>query len=157
MGKPTDPPLERIAPVPITMNGIDDEENTAIALITNVLVGDYHEITGDVGKPYVVWQIKITLGDSDYSSIHLYKRYLEFEQFRRLLIEAFPDDRSTIASLPAKDNFAVNRVMQTRTWLEKRRRGLQWFLSNVLLNPKYQKLAVVTLFLLSRDMPPPNS
>ncbi|CAN3355085.1 endosomal/vacuolar adapter protein Ypt35p [Diutina catenulata] len=139
--------LEPVAPKPIELSGDDPEGK--YCHITNVLVGEHHEIEGDIGKPYTVWQIKITLGESDYSSIILYKRYSEIEHFREQLAADVHD--RTLPQLPSKDNFNVDRLMMTQTWLEKRRRGLQWFLSNVLLNPRYQRSPVVTAFVLNKD------
>ena len=83
-----------------------------------------------------MWTVKVTLNDSAYSSIVLYKRYSEVEEFRKKLVKKHPKEKN-IPRLPPKDSLSVLRLMSQESWLEVRRRGLQWFLSNVLLNPVF--------------------
>lgn len=123
--------LNRLLPIPIELeNHAGDNE---ISHVTNVLVGDHH-IVGDTSG-YVVWTIKVTLNDSAFSSIILYKRYSDIEKFRTNLVQAHP--RENIPNLPPKDAFSVLRMLKLENWLEERRRGLQWFLTSILLNPRY--------------------
>lgn len=146
--------LNSVLPVPITLDDVDNAQYNESSHITDVLVGDYHIIGGEKesggGSPYVVWSIRIILNDSMYSSILLYKRYSDIERFRNKLVQQFP--RATdIPQLPPKDNFSLQRMLLAGQWLETRRKGLQWFMTSVLLNPKYRKSDVVTEFILPGD------
>jgi hypothetical protein len=147
--------LNKLLPVPIQLNNFEDDIETADVLasrlshITNVMVGEHHTVSGQIGKPYVVWSIKIILDDSDYASIVLYKRYSELEQFRSQLLAQFPSESKNIPPLPSKDNVNLDRLFMTNKWLEHRRRGLQWFLSNILLNPRFQSSFIVKEFILN--------
>lgn len=141
--------LNKILPVPITL-----EDRTPSAQhfdstshITDVLVGDYHIIEGEIGKPYIVWSIRIIINDLNYSSILIYKRYSEIESFRNKLVASYKD--VDIPRLPPKDNLNFQRYLWSSNWLETRRKGLQWFMTNVLLNPKLQHNEIVTEFVLS--------
>ncbi|KAK6465583.1 Phox homologous domain-containing protein [Scheffersomyces coipomensis] len=165
--------LNRILPVPIELhndeediesvdninrvNGSGDSRNNThqspkkqkLSHITNVMVGEHHLIEGEYGKPYISWAIKIVLDDSDYSSIIVYKRYSEIEQFHQDLLHHYQNTKSTlIPNLPPKDNFSIERLLLSNNWLEERRKGLQWFMSNVLLNPKLQDCEVIKKFIL---------
>lgn len=149
--------LNKVLPVPIELhNGesLEQHQQNHLNHITNVIVGEYHLISGEFGKSYMTWQIKITINDLDYSSIVLYKRYNEIYQLRQDLLKIFPPHDHTITtnivpSLPPKDNLSLDRLMMSKNWLEERRKGLQWFLSNVLLNPVFQNCSVVKQFVLS--------
>lgn len=146
--------LNRVLPVPITLDNVDNVQYNQSSHITDVLVGDYHIIGGEKesggGSAYVVWSIRIILNDSMYSSILLYKRYSDIEKFRNKLVYQFPR-ASDIPQLPSKDSFSIQRMFLAGQWLEARRKGLQWFMTSVLLNPKYQKSDLVTEFILPRD------
>lgn len=141
--------LQNVAPLPIIMT---DETPTPAHFnenshITDVLVGDHHEINGDTGSLYVVWSVRIIINEATYSLILLYKRYSEIEKFRADLVRAFPLE--SVPPLPAKDSFKMQRLVLLESWLETRRKGLQWFLSNVLLDPKFMHCQVITDFVLS--------
>lgn len=147
--------LNKLIPVPIQLNNFEDvpedSENQAankLSHITNVMVGDHHQISGDAGKSYIVWSIKIILDDSIYSSILIYKRYSELEALRNKMINHFPQDVSNIPQLPPKDNVKLSRLFLANNWLEERRKGIQWFMSNILLNPKFQNSLIVLEFIL---------
>ncbi|QEL61210.1 hypothetical protein SBP28_003250 [Candidozyma auris] len=91
--------LNSVAPVPIeltddTMSASQFDDSSRI---TDVLVGDYHIVSGD--------------------------------------------------SAP---HFSLSRMWFSDSWLESRRRGLQWFMTYVLLNPKYQHSPVITQFVLKQ-------
>lgn len=141
--------LNKVLPVPISL---EDRTPTAAHFnesshITDVLVGDYHIVEGDGGKPYIVWSIRIIINDSTYSSITIYKRYSELEKFRSKISSNYKD--IDIPNLPPKDNFNFQRYIWSNSWLETRRKGLQWFMTNVLLNPKLQHSSIITEFVLS--------
>lgn len=141
--------LTAIAPVPIQIveQAQGHEHFSESSHITDVLVGDYHVIEGDGSGLYVVWSIRIVVDDAPYSLIVLYKRYSDIEVFRAKVVKEYPKDNFPL--LPPKDNFSVLRMWLLDLWLESRRKGLQWFLTNVLLNPKYQHSPVITSFVLS--------
>lgn len=139
--------LNKLLPVPITL-----EDRTSIhtfdqsSHITDVLVGDYHIIEGEGGKPYIVWSIKVIINELNHSSIVIYKRYRDIEAFRNNLVEYHKSIE--IPKLPGKDNFKLQRFVWSSHWLEKRRKGLQWFMTNVLLNPKLQHSPMIAKFIL---------
>lgn len=136
--------LNKVAPVPIQLEDTGAVE-TDTAYITDVLVGEHHTIKGENGQSYVVWAIRIVVNDSVYLSIVVYKRYREMETFRnRLVLEHGPE----VPPLPPKDSMSLQRVTNPQAWLEERRKGLQWFMTNVMLNPQWQRTAVVREFVL---------
>lgn len=140
--------LNKVLPVPIQL---EDETISghfkSSSHITDVLVGDYHVIQGEGGSSYVVWSIRIIVDDSVYSSMVIYKRYSDIQRFREELLEHYPN--TEIPPLPPKDNFSFQRLLMSDYWLENRRKGLQWFMTNVLLNPKHQHSPVITDFILN--------
>ncbi|RCK64807.1 PX domain-containing protein YPT35 [Candida viswanathii] len=145
--------LNKVLPVPIELNHgetLETHQLNHLNHITNVLVGEYHLISGEFGKSYISWQIKITINDLDYSSIILYKRYNDIYQLRQDLLHVFQGSKDVnIPDLPPKDTLSVDRFLMSKNWLEDRRKGLQWFLSNVLLDPVFQNCNVVKSFVLS--------
>ncbi|KAL6451312.1 YPT35 Endosomal/vacuolar adapter protein YPT35 [Candida maltosa Xu316] len=145
--------LNKILPVPIELHSgetLEEHQENHLNHITNVIVGESHLIQGEYGKSYISWQIKITINDLDFSSIVIYKRYTEIQQLRHDLLKIFHGDVTiNIPELPPKDNLSFDRLLMSRNWLEERRKGLQWFLSNVLLDPVFQKCNVVKDFVLN--------
>ncbi|KAM9911345.1 hypothetical protein OXX69_003603 [Metschnikowia pulcherrima] len=142
--------LEQVAPVPIKLSeGVNAHEHvTEASHITDVLVGEYHIISGEgLSGSYTVWTIRVVINDALHSSILLYKRYSDIEKLRHKLTKTYPGDE--FPTLPPKDSLSLSRVWQSENWLEHRRKGLQWFLTNVLLNPKYQHCPTITNFVLS--------
>lgn len=139
--------LNKLLPVPIQLeDGSNSEHFSTSSHITDVLVGDYHIVQGEGGVSYVVWSIRIIVNDSVYSSNVIYKRYSDIERFRQVLVKHFP--KVDIPPLPPKDNFSIQRMVFSDNWLENRRKGLQWFMTNVLLNPKLQHSSVIMDFIL---------
>ncbi|CCE78288.1 Piso0_000908 [Millerozyma farinosa CBS 7064] len=139
--------LNKILPVPIQLEDHTHSSNSIdTSHITDVLVGDYHIIEGQSGPSYVVWGLRIVLNGATHSSILIYKRYSELEALRRDLVKHHPD--VTIPPLPSKGNFSLSRVLMSPQWLEERRKGLQWFMTNILLNPKLSSSPVITRFIL---------
>jgi len=120
----------------------------------NVLVDDY-TIVGDPDKAgsYVVWKINVELkadlvpGDSQPNPsavstgryVEAHKRYSEFTAFRDKLIARYPELTAAIPELPPKSVVGKFRP----AFLEKRRKGLEWFLSCVMLNPQLCNTPVV--------------
>ncbi|WPK26624.1 hypothetical protein PUMCH_003982 [Australozyma saopauloensis] len=141
--------LKPVAPVPISLveGALDHSHFSASSHITDVLVGEYHNISGDgLSASYIAWSIRIVVDDAMHSLILIYKRYRDLEELRRKLAKAFSNE--DIPELPPKDNLSVQRICGLDLWLEHRRKGLQWFLTNVLLNPKFQHHEIITDFVL---------
>lgn len=141
--------LKAIAPVPITLveGALDHSHFTSSSHITDVLVGEYHLISGDgFSVLYVAWSVRIVVDDAVHSLILIYKRYSDICRLRLRLVREFSSE--VIPPLPPKDSFSFQRMWGLELWLEHRRNGLQWFLTNVLLNPKYQHSPVITEFVL---------
>lgn len=140
--------LNKLLPVPITLEDRTPSNRHFLETshITDVLVGEYHIIQGEGGKPYIVWSIRIIINETTHSTVNIYKRYREIERFRAQLKKHHRD--VDIPALPPKDNFKVPRIVWSNNWLETRRKGLQWFMTNVLLNPKLQHSKIITDFIL---------
>lgn len=140
--------LNKVLPVPIHLEdrNYSAEHFNASSHVTDVLVGDHHIIQGEGGLSYVVWSVRVIVNDSLHSSIVIYKRYSDIQKFRARLVKHHP--HIDIPVLPPKDTFSFLRLMMASSWLEHRRKGLQWFMTNVLLNPKFQHSPVVTEFIL---------
>ncbi|ODV93789.1 hypothetical protein PACTADRAFT_51538 [Pachysolen tannophilus NRRL Y-2460] len=96
-----------------------------------VVVGEYVIISGNNGAKYIVWTI--TVETLKNSKIVTRKRYKEFEELHRYLVEKYPQRVIEIANLPPKSVF---QNYDSR-FLEKRRHGLEFFLNSVLLNPVF--------------------
>ena len=141
--------LKKITPVPISLVGaLDSSCFSSSSHITDVIVGEHHTVSGDgCSALYVVWTIRIVVDDPIHSLILVYKRYRDIHRFREQLVKEFPTDH--IPVLPPKDILSLGRMHGLQRWLESRRKGLQWFMSNVLLNPKYQHHQAITDFVLS--------
>jgi len=85
------------------------------------------------GPGYVVWLCTIELQDTAAAPIKVRRRYSDFVALRSQLCIAFPHHgRLNIPVLPPK-----SYVSKFRTpFLEKRRRGLEYFLASIVLNPQ---------------------
>ncbi|OBA24516.1 Phox-like protein [Metschnikowia bicuspidata var. bicuspidata NRRL YB-4993] len=141
--------LKHVAPAPIQLTeGVSSHDHvTDASHITDVMVGEWHLISGDgLSGLYVVWSIRVVIDNALHSLILLYKRYSDIEKLRNALTKAYKDDVFPV--LPPKDTFSLLRAWQLESWLEHRRKGLQWFLTNTLLNPKYQHDPIITDFVL---------
>lgn len=142
--------LERVpaTPIELTQDSLGHTHLTETSTITDVLLGDYHLVSGEgITGQYIVWTIRIVIDDALRSLIVLFKRYSDIERLRYGLQKAFPDEY--LPEFPPKDSLSLQRLWRNEGWLEKRRRGLQWFLTNVLLNPKFHHSQVITDFVLS--------
>ena len=159
--------LNNILPIPIALNSGEDLQtlkHNHQSHITDVRVAGHHLVQGNARNgatntsssstngQYIVWQIKITINDLDYSSIVLYKRYLELLQFYYDLEQYYKAQNDiVIPKPPPKDSFSFERLVMSNNWLEERKKGLQWFLSSVLLDPVLQKGPIVKLFVLDNN------
>jgi len=81
---------------------------------------------------YVVWNCRVQTLDGGPMTIR--KRYSEFEELRHRLVKAFPQStKKSLPPLPPKSAIYKFRPQ----FLEKRRQGLSYFLTCVMLNPEY--------------------
>ncbi|KAL2270860.1 hypothetical protein VTJ83DRAFT_231 [Remersonia thermophila] len=111
----------------------------------SVQVKDYVMVNGSTTNigAFVVWNIRVeTLSGS---RINICKRYSEFDDLRRKLVQTFPNFEAAVPALPPK---SVLKRFQPR-FLEKRRAGLQYFLNCILLNPEFSGSPVLKEFLFS--------
>ncbi|KAK3299989.1 Phox domain-containing protein [Chaetomium fimeti] len=92
---------------------------------------------------FVVWNIKVEALNG--SRINIRKRYSEFDDLRRRLVQTFPGFEAAVPALPPK---SVLKRFHPR-FLEKRRAGLQYFLNCILLNPEFSGSPVLKEFLFS--------
>lgn len=109
----------------------------------SITIDDYVIIKGrhTVGA-YVVWNCKVQTLDGGPMIIR--KRYSEFDDLRRKLVVAFPQStRSSLPPLPPKSAIYKFRPK----FLEKRREGLAYFLTCVMLNPEYAGSVIVKDFI----------
>ena len=159
--------LNNALPIPIEMNSGEDlqtHQHNHQSHITDVRVGEHYLVRGSTTTTssysssssstgqYIAWQIKITINDLEYSSIVLYRRYLEIIQlYYDLQLYYKGDSEIVIPQPPPKDSFKFERLVMSSSWLEDRRNGLQWFLSSVLLDPVLQKGPVVKQFILGKE------
>lgn len=141
--------LNKILPIPIQLESPAEYEQSKqktnkLGNITNVIVGDHHLIAGDNGGPsFTVWCIKIIINDLNYGLIVVYKRYSEIEELHKVLRKKFPN----VPDMPPKDSMNFLRLIGNEDWIEQRRKGLQWLLSNILLNPRMVENEVVRGFI----------
>ncbi|AEO53156.1 hypothetical protein MYCTH_2294115 [Thermothelomyces thermophilus ATCC 42464] len=111
----------------------------------SVQVTDYVLVNGSTTNigAFVVWIIKVeTLNGS---RMNIRKRYSEFDDLRRRLVQTFPGFEAAVPALPPK---SVLKRFHPR-FLEKRRAGLQYFLNCILLNPEFSGSPVLKDFLFS--------
>lgn len=118
--------LQYVPPVPIQL--LDEEQVASWA--TDVHVGDCTVVTGTNGQKFAVWSITITTDKG--ATMKLLKRYSEINTLREEVVAAFPDRIGEIPQLPPKKFFGNLK----EDFLVRRRRGLEFFLSSVLLNPQ---------------------
>lgn len=147
LGNPDE--LQQVNPDPIQLI---DNRSTPVpeageVWASDVHVDDYSLIQGSTkAGAYVVWTIHIDAvsnrSDGAGGVITIRKRYSEFDVFREQLRYAFPDRRNEIPDLPPK-----SVVSKFRTgFLEARRKGLEYFLLCVLLNPVFARSPIVKKF-----------
>ncbi|KAK4041541.1 Phox homologous domain-containing protein [Parachaetomium inaequale] len=111
----------------------------------SVQVTDYVLVNGSTTNigAFVVWHIRVeTLNGS---RMNIRKRYSEFDDLRKRLVQTFPGFEAAVPALPPK---SLLKRFHPR-FLEKRRAGLQYFLNCILLNPEFSGSPVLKEFLFS--------
>ena len=120
-------------------NVVEDDDDNHASWAKSVSVTDPTVIrtSGDpkarMGPGYVVWLCRIEPQVAAAAPIEVYRRYSEFEGLREELCMAIPQlAQRTIPRLPSKS--VVSRFRGP--FLERRRKGLEFFLASILLNPQ---------------------
>ncbi|KAK3693530.1 Phox homologous domain-containing protein [Podospora appendiculata] len=111
----------------------------------SVNVVDYVLVNGSTTNigAFVVWNIKVETLNGSYMNIR--KRYSEFDDLRKRLVQTFPNFEAAVPILPPKSVISKFRTK----FLEKRRAGLQYFLNCIMLNPEFSGSPVLKEFLFS--------
>ncbi|KAI0533691.1 PX domain-containing protein [Xylaria digitata] len=111
----------------------------------SVEVTDYVIVNGSATNigAFVVWNIRVETLSGSY--INIRKRYSEFEDLRWRLMRTFPGFEAAVPELPPKSIISKFRPK----FLEKRRAGLQYFLTCIMLNPEFSGSPVLKEFLFS--------
>ncbi|KAK9332053.1 Phox homologous domain-containing protein [Lipomyces starkeyi] len=148
-GSPGDPhDLTPVDPIPITLvdHSMDDGDVNGQMWARSAWVGDYAIVAG-AGKAgaYVTWLCVIETVEG--RTIRFRKRYSEFCQLQNALSGEFPLLRAAIPGLPPKSIISKFRP----AFLEERRRGLEYFLACIVLNPVFAGSTVVKDFISSTD------
>ncbi|KZF26137.1 PX-domain-containing protein [Xylona heveae TC161] len=134
-------------PPPITLEDHTEHscEQSSALWAKSVTIQDYAIIRGSrtgVGA-YVVWNCSIETLDGGPMMIR--KRYSEFDELRRKLLETFPTSEAALPPLPPKS--VISRFQPK--FLQARREGLSYFLNCVLLNPEFAGSPVLKEFVFS--------
>ncbi|KAK9373631.1 Phox homologous domain-containing protein [Lipomyces chichibuensis] len=148
-GSPGDPhDLTPVDPIPITLvdHSMDDGDDNGQMWARSAWVGDYSIVAG-AGKAgaYVTWLCVIETVEG--RTIQFRKRYSEFCQLQNALSGEFPLLRAAIPGLPPKSIISKFRP----AFLEERRRGLEYFLACIVLNPVFAGSTVVKDFISFTD------
>ncbi|KAK9386514.1 Phox homologous domain-containing protein [Lipomyces mesembrius] len=148
-GSPGDPhDLTLVDPMPITLvdHSMDDGDVNGKIWARSAWAGDYSIVAG-AGKAgaYVTWLCVIETVEG--RTIRFRKRYSEFCQLQNALSGEFPQLRAAIPGLPPKSIISKFRP----AFLEERRRGLEYFLACIVLNPVFAGSTVVKDFISSTD------
>ncbi|KAI1424479.1 PX domain-containing protein [Xylaria sp. FL1777] len=124
-------------------SSIDDRGSACWA--KSVQVTDYVTVNGSTTNigAFVVWNIRVETLRGSYMNIR--KRYSEFDDLRWKLMRTFPGFEAAVPELPPKSLISKFRPK----FLEKRRAGLQYFLTCILLNPEFSGSPVLKEFLFS--------
>ncbi|KAI0433898.1 PX domain-containing protein [Xylaria sp. FL1042] len=130
---------------------LQDNENSsfddrgAACWAKSVEVTDYVIVNGSTTNigAFVVWNIRVETLTGSYMNIR--KRYSEFDDLRWRLMRTFPGFEAAVPELPPKSLISKFRPK----FLEKRRAGLQYFLTCIMLNPEFSGSPVLKEFLFS--------
>ncbi|KAK9454582.1 Phox homologous domain-containing protein [Dipodascopsis uninucleata] len=144
-GSPGDPEdLTPVDPMPITLIdcSMDDTSFGGKMWAKSAWVGDYSVVSG-TGKAgaYVTWLCVVETLEG--KTLKFRKRYSEFVQLQRQLRDEFVLLRAAIPALPPKSLISKFRP----SFLEERRRGLEYFLACIILNPVFSGSDIVRQFI----------
>ncbi|GME84989.1 unnamed protein product [Ambrosiozyma monospora] len=135
------PMLEILAPVPITLedhseSGAHNDEHASTLFnngdiwCVNCFVGEPYSIEGTNGGKYTLWQIELDTVRG--GRIRIRKRYNDFVRLREQLVRKY-GRQTVVMRLPPKTVMFQDRF--NKVFLEKRRKGLDYWLHSVVLNP----------------------
>ena len=142
--------LQRPAPITLSDNTEPQFESPSHSALwaKTVSVIDYVIVRGNLQAlgAYVVWNCQVQTLDGGPMTIR--KRYSEFDKLRQQLIKTFPQStKKSLPPLPPKSAIYKFRPK----FLERRRQGLQYFLTCVMLNPEYASSDAVKEFIFKQD------
>ena len=136
--------IDRPPPISLEDNTQPHSPSQSALWAKTVAIDDYVIVRGNptgLGA-YVVWNCKVQTLDGGPMTIR--KRYSEFEELRQKLLKAFPQStKKSLPPLPPKSAIYKFRPQ----FLEKRRQGLAYFLTCVMLNPEYAGSDLVKQFI----------
>ncbi len=136
--------VERPPPITLADNTQPESPSQSALWAKSVAIEDYVVVRGNptgLGA-YVVWNCRVQTLDGGPMVIR--KRYSEFEDLRQKLVKAFPQStKKSLPPLPPKSPIYKFRPQ----FLEKRRQGLVYFLTCIMLNPEYAGSELVKSFI----------
>lgn len=111
----------------------------------SVDITDYITVNGSATNigAFVVWNIRVETLNGSY--FFLKRRYSDFDDLRRRLMQTFPSFEAAVPVLPPKSVMSKFKPK----FLAKRRAGLQYFLNCIMLNPEFSGSPVLKDFLFS--------
>ena len=136
--------LDRPPPISLEDNTQPDSPSQSALWAKSISIDDYVVVRGNPAGlgAYVVWNCRVQTLDGGPMTIR--KRYSEFEELRQRLVKAFPQStKKSLPPLPPKSAIYKFRPQ----FLEKRRQGLAYFLTCVMLNPEYAGSHIVKEFI----------
>lgn len=136
--------LTHVAPIALLDNTVTPGENSPSLWARNVKIADYTIVAGSRTRAgaYVLWNCYIeTLEGAQFT---VRRRYSDFVILRDKLKVTFPRSLASLPELPPKSVVSKFR----KEFLEKRRAGLSYFLTCILLNPEFAGSPLVKDFLL---------
>ncbi|KND91076.1 PX domain-containing protein YPT35 [Tolypocladium ophioglossoides CBS 100239] len=121
----------------------EHDDRNAACWAKSVEIVDYTTVNGSATNigAFVVWTVRVETLNGSYMNIR--KRYSEFDELRRQLIQSFPNFEAAVPVLPPKSVISKFRPR----FLDKRRAGLQYFLNCIMLNPEFSGSPVLKEFL----------
>lgn len=146
-----------LTPEPISLT--DDESHVRNLNQTYSLqkcqVTDCTIVNGENGTKFAVWKVTLLLHPQDttsqavyYPRVETFRRYSDFCRLRERLVERCSDAHRPNIDVPLLppgvkwyDTWHYQEINLDRTWLSKRRQGLEFFLNHVLLNGELVTLA----------------
>ncbi|PBP21036.1 Phox-like protein [Diplocarpon rosae] len=139
--------VESFADGAITLqdNTDDGDSRNKACWARSVYITDFIIINGSKTQigAFVVWNINVDILKG--GSMRIRKRFSEFDDLRKQLLQTFPKSTAAMPLLPPKSVISKFRPK----FLENRRRGLQYFLNCILLNPEFSGSPVLKEFLFS--------
>jgi hypothetical protein len=136
--------LDRPAGITLEDNTQADSPSHSALWAKSIAIDDYVVVRGNITGlgDYVVWNCKVQTLDGGPMIIR--KRYSEFEVLHHELVRNFPQStKKSLPPLPPKSAIYKFRPQ----FLEKRRKGLAYFLTCVMLNPEYAGSDAVKRFI----------